>query len=245
MRSLLAALSFLTPLPVGARRPSPATLVWFPVAGAIIGGVVGVAWVLAAELWPPLLAPAVVVVVDLVVTGALHVDGLADTADGVLPHLDGPDRRREVMAAPDVGAFGVVAVVAVLLLRFASLRAIGGLVGGEGSDPWGLAALWALARGAMAVALVSVPYVGGGLGAAFVGARAPLVVAGAVVVPAALAMGAVEPGRALVALAVAAVAAAGVVALGRRRLGGVTGDVLGAAGVLAETVGLLVLAAKW
>ena len=239
---MLAALAFLTPLPVGARRPGPSTLAWFALAGAVIGAVVGGAWALAVELWPPLVAAAVVVSVDLVVTGALHVDGLADSADGLLPHLDGPERRRAVMAAPDVGAFGVAAVGAVLLLRLSALAAVGAATGAE---PWALAALWSLARGAMAAALVSVPYVGGGLGSAFLGARVPLVWAGALLVPAALAVPSDDPARTAIALVVAAVAAAGVVAIGRRRLGGVTGDVLGAAGVVAETVGLLVLAAAW
>jgi adenosylcobinamide-GDP ribazoletransferase len=242
MTSLLAALAFLTPLPVGARRPGPGTLVWFPLAGALVGAVVGGAWALAAELWPPLVAAAIVVAVDLVVTGALHVDGLADTADGVLPHLDGPERRREVMAAPDVGAFGLAVVVAALLLRLSALGAVGAAAGAQ---PWALAALWALARGAMAVALVAVPYVGGGLGAAFLGARVPVVWVGAVLVPVALALVADDIGRTLLALVVGAVAATGVVALARRRLGGVTGDVLGAAGVVAETVGLVVLAGTW
>jgi adenosylcobinamide-GDP ribazoletransferase len=238
---VLAALAFLTPLPVGARRPGPATLAWFPVAGAVVGAVVGGAWALAVEVWPPLVAAAVVVAVDLVVTGALHVDGLADTADGLLPHLDGPERRRAVMAAPDVGAFGTAAVVALLLLRLATLAS----VGVTGADPWALASLWALARGAMAVALVAVPYVGGGLGSAFLGARAPLVWAGAALVPVALAVPSDDPGRTALALLGGAVAAVGVVALARRRLGGVTGDVLGAAGVVAETIGLLVLAGTW
>jgi adenosylcobinamide-GDP ribazoletransferase len=238
---LLAALAFLTPLPVGARRPGPSTLAWFPVAGALVGAVVGGAWALASELWPPLVAAAVVVTVDLVVTGALHLDGLADTADGVLPHLDGPERRREVMAAPDVGAFGVAAVVAALLLEVSALAA----VGSTGAEPAALAALWALARGVMAVALVTVPYVGGGLGAAFLGARAPLVWLGTVLVPVGLAAASGDVARTLLALVVGALAAAGVVALGRRRLGGVTGDVVGAAGVVAQTVGLVVLAGTW
>jgi adenosylcobinamide-GDP ribazoletransferase len=238
---LLAALAFLTPLPVGARRPGPSTLAWFPVAGALVGAVVGGAWALAAELWDPLVAAAVVVAVDLVVTGALHLDGLADTADGVLPHLDGPERRREVMAAPDVGAFGVAAVVAALLLEGAAIAA----VGSAGAEPAALAALWALGRGVMAVALVTVPYVGGGLGTAFLGARAPLVWLGTVLVPVGLAAASGDVARTLLALAVGALAGAGVVALGHRRLGGVTGDVVGAAGVVAQTVGLVVLAGTW
>lgn len=238
---MLAALAFLTPLPVGARRPGPSTLVWLPLAGAVVGAVVAGAWVLASEVWPPLLAAAVVVAVDVVVTGALHVDGLVDTADGVLPHLDGPERRRAVMAAPDVGAFGVAAVVVVLLLRVGALATVGAV----DPEPLAVVALWASARGAMAVALVAVPYVGGGLGAAFLGGRPSLVVAASVVVPVAAALGAEDPARALSALGVGAAGALLVVALARRRLGGVTGDVLGAAGMLAETAGLLALAATW
>jgi adenosylcobinamide-GDP ribazoletransferase len=97
----------------------------------------------------------------------------------------------------------------------------------------------------MAGALVAVPYVGGGLGSAFLGARAPLVWAGSALVPAALAIPSGDPARTALALVAGALAASGVVALARRRLGGVTGDVLGAAGVIAETAGLLLLAGTW
>jgi adenosylcobinamide-GDP ribazoletransferase len=87
----------------------------------------------------------------------------------------------------------------------------------------------------MAVVLRVVPYVGGGLGSAFTGSRAVVGVVG-------LLVAAVVAPPEVVALTVAA---AGVVLLGRRRLGGVTGDVLGAAGVVGETVGLLVATASW
>lgn len=238
---MLAALAFLTPLPVGARRPGPATLVWLPFAGAVIGAVVAGTWVLASEVWPPLLAAVVVVAIDLAITGALHVDGLADTADGILPPLDGPERRRAVMAAPDVGAFGVAAVVAVLLLRAAALAAVGAV----DPEPLALVALWSLGRGLMSVALVAGPYVGGGLGSAFLGARLPAVLAAAVLAPAPFAVLADAPARTGGSLLVAALVAGAVVVLARRRLDGVTGDVVGAAGLLAETAGLLVLAGSW
>jgi adenosylcobinamide-GDP ribazoletransferase len=120
---LLAALAFLTPLPVGARRPGPSTLAWFPVAGALVGAVVGGAWALAAELWPPLVAAAVVVAVDLVVTGALHLDGLADTADG-LGSRRPADGALEVMRRGDVGPFGLVTLLLVLLLQVAALEGL-------------------------------------------------------------------------------------------------------------------------
>jgi adenosylcobinamide-GDP ribazoletransferase len=95
----------------------------------------------------------------------------------------------------------------------------------------------------MVVALAVGPYVGGGLGSAFAGAKAWLGIQGTVgaAVFAGFAVGA-EGAVAVVACAVAAVA---VVAFGRRLLGGVTGDVLGAAGILGETVGLVVATASW
>lgn len=234
-----AALAFLTPLPVGATTPpGPRTLRWFPVAGALVGLAVGGAWWAAGELFPVLVAAGIAVVVDLVVTGALHVDGLADSADGLIPHLDGPDRRRAVMAAPDLGAFGVAAVTAALLLRWAAF-------GSVEPDVLLIAALWSASRGAMAVAFVLMPYVGGGLGSAFLGAARRPVVAFGAAVPLVLALLAGEPAVAVAAVVASGVAAAGVVALGCRRLGGVTGDVAGAAGVVAETVGLLVAVARW
>lgn len=234
-----AALAFLTPLPVGTiTPPGPRTLGWFPAAGALVGLAVGATWWAANEVFPVLVAAGIAVVVDLLVTGALHVDGLADSADGLLPHLDGPERRRAVMAAPDLGAFGVAAVTAALLLRWAAFASVE-------PDVLLVAALWSASRGAMAVAFVVVPYVGGGLGSAFLGAARRSVLALAAAVPLVLALAADERAVAVAAVVAAGVAAAGVVALGRRRLGGVTGDIAGAAGVVAETVGLLVAVARW
>jgi adenosylcobinamide-GDP ribazoletransferase len=233
-----AALAFLTPVPVGAAAPDRRTLVWFPVAGALIGAAVGVAWWAAGEVLPVAVAAAVAVAVDLALTGALHVDGLADSADGLLAHHDGPERRLAVMRQPDVGAFGVAAVSAALLLRWSALAAVE-------PDVALVAALWATSRAAMAVALLVVPYVGGGLGAAFLGAPRGAVVASGVVVVTPLVATAGDPVAAAASVLAALVTAAGVVALGRWRLGGATGDVVGAAGLVAETVGLVVASARW
>lgn len=99
----------------------------------------------------------------------------------------------------------------------------------------------------MAVALRAVPYAreGGGLASAFVGTRSWLGLA-LVGATCGLGLGVLAAGAAgAAAVAVAAVAGGGVVALGVSRLGGHTGDVLGAAGMMAETVGLVVAAARW
>ena len=216
------ALAFLTPLPVGAAVPDGRTARWFPLAGALLGLVVGGAWWAATEAFGPLVGAALAVAVDLAVTGALHLDGLADSADGLLPHLPDPARRKAVMAAPDVGAFGVAAVVAALLLRWAALASIE-------PDVLLVVAVWGASRSAMAVAMATQTYVGGGLAAAFGRGSwwAPAVGI------------AVATAAAPIEVAGGAVAAVLVVRLARRRLGGVTGDVLGALGVVAETVALV------
>jgi adenosylcobinamide-GDP ribazoletransferase len=242
--------SFLTPLG-GARPPAPGALAWFPPVGLALGAGLGAVWWAADGLWPPAMAAAVVVGADLGLTGLLHVDGLVDAADGLLAHGLPRERRLEVMHAPEAGAFGVAAAGAVLLLRWSALASL------RPSPPL-LGALWCLSRTAMAAIALSLPYArpGGGLATAFLpppaggagaGAGTPSlmpVVAGglALAVPAAVLW---RPVPGLAALAAAALAATGVALAARRRLGGFTGDVLGAAGMLAETAGLVVAAARW
>jgi len=229
------ALAFLTPL-FGASEPRPETLTWFPFAGAALGLVLGVVWWGAERVWPAAVAAAIVVAADLALTGLLHVDGLADSADGLLPHLDRA-RRLEVMTTPDVGAFGVATVGAVLLLRWAALATMA-------PSPLLLGGVWCASRTAMAVTARTVPYARpGGLASSFLGGRAlaTAIVGGAVAV--ALAFGPGVPG--LVAVGAVVVGAAGVVVLARRRVGGFTGDVLGASGMVGETAGLVVAAARW
>jgi len=231
------ALAFLTPLG-GARPPTPAALRWFPVVGLALGLLLGALWWVAGQLWPPPVAAVLVVAADLGLTGMLHVDGLADAADGLLPPLP-RSRRLEVMATPSVGAFGVAAVGLTLLARVAALAVLR-------PAPLLLAGLWCLSRTGMAATVDRVPYGrAGGLASAFRGRPVPLLVVAAAL----LASLAAASGWALPAGPVAVASAAGgfaaVVWLGWRRVGGYTGDVLGAAGVVAETAGLLVAAARW
>lgn len=234
-----AALAFLTPLPVGGTRsPSPEALRWFPVVGAALGLALGGLWWVADRVWPAPVAAAIVVAADLAVTGMLHFDGLVDAADGLLSHL-AVERRLEVMAAPDVGAFGLAAGASALLLRYSALVVLR-------PAPLLLAGLWCASRTAMVVVARALPYVrpGGGLASAFLGGRSTLVAGGGLVTAFALAaLWRPVPGSAAVAAVV--VVAAGVAGLGQRRLGGFTGDVLGACGVAGETAGLLVAAARW
>ena len=230
------ALAFLTPFG-GAAEPDARTMSWFPLAGALIGLVLGGIWWGADRIWPPAVAAAVVLAADLGMTGLLHVDGLIDTADGLLPHLP-RERRLAVMAEPTVGAFGVAAAIAVLLLRFAALASMTPSV-------FLLAGIWCGTRTVMAVAARALPYArDDGLATRFRGGDWRTVALYGLIV--AVSLGALADGRRTeLAVGMAVAAGALVVAFGHRRLGGFTGDVLGAAGVVGETVGLLVAAAKW
>jgi adenosylcobinamide-GDP ribazoletransferase len=236
LSDLRGAVAFLTVIGRGS-APSSSAMGWFPVVGALVGTVVGLAWWGANEVWGPLLAATVAVGVDLAITGALHHDGLADTADGLLPHLE-PDRRLEVMRTPDVGAFAVVTVVVVVLLR------VGALASME-PDVVLVAGVWCASRTAMVLVARTLPYArtDGGLASAFLG-RSPIVPA-AVGVALSTALLAWFGWPALAAAVALVVVSAAVAWMAHRRIGGFTGDVLGAVGVLGETAALLTLAARW
>ena len=244
MTGLGQAVAFLTPLGRPS-APTPAALPWFPAVGIGLGLALGVVWWGAGQVLPAPVAAAVVLAVDLGLTGLLHVDGLIDSADGLLGPLT-RERRLDVMATPDVGAFGVATAGVVLLLRWAALAAVA-------PAPLLLAALWCASRTAMVITVRALPYARpGGLATSFLGEHlgghlggraAPSALAGAA---AAVALAVWwRPVAGLVAVGTAASGAAAVAVLARRRIGGFTGDVLGAGGMMAETAGLVAAAARW
>lgn len=248
---LALALSTLTVLPMGRVRADRATagaaMLWAPVVGAALGGLIGAATALLLELdLSPLAAATLAVALLAAASRGLHLDGLADTADGLGV---GPDRERSlaVMKASDTGAFGVIALVLTLLLQVVALA--------------GIAARWDNERLILAMALVgaigrgtlpwacrrSVPAARtNGLGAMVAGtvARPIAAIAIAAIVGGTAALGwAADFGlaRFLCAAALALLAADLLTRHCRRRFGGVTGDTLGAGVEVATTVALLVL----
>ena len=237
---LRQAVAFLTPVG-GAVRPGPEAFFWFPAVGAVLGLFVGAVWWGAARMWDPEIGAVMAVVADLAVTGMLHFDGVCDAADGLLPPLERA-RRLAVMASPEIGAFGLGTGIVVLVMRVVCLAALA-------PSPVLLAGLWAFSRTAMVAVAVAIPYARpGGLAAGFLPSRgrsvlAPVLAAGA---GAALLLAAVwRPLVGPLAVVGAGAAVAAVAGLAQRRIGGFTGDVLGAAGVLGETAGLLVGCARW
>ena len=235
----LAALAFLTRIPV-RRALGPADVargaVLFPVVGAGVGALSGVAAALLYPSVPPLAAAGVAVAVELVVTGAMHVDALADTADAAGAQTR--ERALEIMRDSRVGSFGAAALVADLLTRAAAIA-------GLAASPVGaLVAAGALSRAAALPLAAALPYARaeGGPGSVLTGRLHWVSAVGAVVI----ALGVAVAVMGIDGLWAAAGAAGTAVVLGavfRQWLGGVTGDALGAVTELSGTVALLVLVA--
>ena len=175
---------------------------------------------------------AFLVVTLVIVTRALHLDGLMDVCDGVFGGFT-PERRLEIMRDPRVGAFGVAGGITVLLLKYGALAALLGLPG-PGKE-WALLLFPALSRWTMVVLLGAFPYVRTqGLGSPFHGGGVKLatIVAGLSALAASFLLG----GFAGLGLFFGAVAVAWLVgwAMGRA-LGGLTGDTYGATNEIIET----------
>jgi adenosylcobinamide-GDP ribazoletransferase len=222
--------------------PSPLTMTYFPLVGAAIGGLVGLTWWRARRSFSPVLAATLAVVADCAFTGALHLDGLADTADGLFAHVPAKNRLA-IMSEPGVGSFAVVALGLAIVSRVAALAALE-------PSPVLLGALYCSSRSVMVIGSRVLPYARQeGLASAFLpskdGPGCPDQALLAALAGAGAALGvasAVAGRRGAAAVVVGWATAAAVLESARRRLGGFTGDVLGAAGVVCETSGLVVAA---
>ncbi len=255
MSSFLLALQFLT---IATLRPNLAagpgdlarSRAWFGLVGALLGWfLAGLAWLLARVL-PPLALAGVMVFFWAACTRFLHLDGVADTADALV-HTTSKTRALQIMKDTRLGSFGVAAICGLLLVKFAALASLI-----PARLYLALALAPPLARALAAGLSVTLPpaRVNQGLGAASARTQRPdqgaaaLLAAGLSALAAACLAGALLQGpRGLLA---ALAAALGVLALGvilglwfRRRLGGVTGDCLGAAIESGELVALLMLCA--
>ncbi|MFJ6082125.1 adenosylcobinamide-GDP ribazoletransferase [Streptomyces sp. NPDC092369] len=245
------AFGTLTALPVTVTRwdrdAARAGMLCAPAAGLTVGAGAALFGVLLLALGAgaPLAAVASAAV-PAVLTRGLHLDGLADTADGLGSGKPAEDALR-IMKQSDIGPFGVITLVFVLLAQVAALAQAYG-------DSWGRGALAAVASAATARLALTLAARAGvpaarpeGLGAAVAGV-VPVrgaAVAGVVVVALAAAGGALLGAYDVVRTAVAVVVAVGGAELllrhCTRRFGGVTGDVFGALAETAATLSLLVL----
>ena len=238
LNQVLSPVALLTALPVARGRHSLSSvgIGLFPAVGLLIGaGLVAIDLVARAVL--PLPAASAVVVVALVVlTGALHLDGLADTADGLFGGRD-REHRLAIMSDPRTGAFGFVAIAAVLLLKWAALIEVEGWL-----RMGALLLVPMLARWALLPALLLWPNAKPDGMAARLSSKnrlAHAVAATALALAVSLAVfWPVGAGLLAVALVTPLLVGAYVTA----RLGGTTGDVLGAIVEVGEAMLLLVVA---
>jgi adenosylcobinamide-GDP ribazoletransferase len=238
------AVAFLTRIPIGQHSEGDRQLAdsaWaFPLVGAGIGAVAAfvllVAQLIGLGDW---LSALLAVLAGLLLTGAIHEDGLADTADGALGGHD-RDSKLAIMRDSRHGTYGVLAIVLSVGLRAAALAQIGEAV----HAGLALVAAHTASRAVLPVAMSILPPArDDGLGAT-AGNPRPAAVFTAAAIAVVIGLTSLGPLHGAVALALVAAAVYAAAAFARRQVGGYTGDVLGAFQQIAEIVMLLAAAAR-
>lgn len=250
LRAARVALQFLTRIPISLVPPPVGrevglSLLWYPVVGLILGLLLWVASLLLRP-FPTPLAAAMVLGVWVFFTGALHLDGLADTVDAWAGGRGERERTLEIMKDPYSGPVGVAAVVCLLLLKFGALSAF---LSQRSSGGWAetqLACAYilppTLARGAVPLLFAQTPYVRvQGIGAHLAQYQSRT---GAWTSAVGTGLGAIMLGgwHGLLATAVTGVTYLMMRRAFIRRLGGMTGDCAGAMVEVIETLSLVALA---
>lgn len=242
MRRYLIALQFLTILPV----PSPKTYqandlgrstAWFPLVGLTVGGLLVLADMALAPLLPRHLTDALLIALLAGITGALHLDGLADVCDG-LAARGSKERFLAAMKDSRVGAVGVVGLVLLLLLKYSALLALPIYL----KRP-ALLLVPALGRFTQVLVMSGARAAqNDGLGACFLSgiSRAQLSLAAACIIPLAWLLGHVAGVTALCLVTVWGIA---VQRHFTRRLGGINGDIVGFSSEIAELLALIAITA--
>jgi cobalamin 5'-phosphate synthase/cobalamin synthase len=236
---LAAAIAFLTRLPVGRNSAFDAKQVgrsarWFPLVGALLGGIYVAALRLLIPFFPALVTAVILIALDAALTGAMHFDGLADTADGF-----GGGRSREdvlrIMRDHAIGAYGAVALVLLIALKIAAISALS-------DSRWAVSALLlapVLGRWSAVLLSATGTYARQDSPVRFVGPT-ELIIATLT----ALACGiAAARWQGAAALLLVALATAWWGWRCRRRIGGITGDTLGAGVEMSECLVLLLFTA--
>ena len=238
MKYLRIAFNLLTTLPIPAPKDwqpgdSGRAAPWYPFVGLVIGALTAGAWWAASLIFPPLICAGLALMVWSLLTGGLHLDGLADCCDGLF-HASDAERRLAIMKDSHLGAIGAIGLGITLLLKFAGLASL---------PPEGaiftimLAA--SLSRWFILLAGMQPSARPGGMGADFTsGLKKPSVIWGALIP---LALCALLGLRSLLALIAAFLAAFALLGLARKQIGGVTGDVFGFIVEVIETLTLLTL----
>ena len=239
IRDLRVALGFLTRIPVGdvsrggtARVQLASAVPWFPFVGAGVGLAHAGVWRGLVEVTSPLVAASVATAVALLITGAFHHDGLADIADAFGGGWTA-EQRFEILKDSRLGTYGTSALAMALIIEVASVASL------DPNQGFGaIIAAHVLGRAFALAAMVVAPVGGDGLGASYTkDLSTPLVAVGIAV---GIAIAAVaSPVLVVWPLLAALGMSAAVVVLAVRKIGGVTGDVLGAITVCAALASLV------
>ncbi len=250
MRHFLEALRFLSVLPIPGGRTMDewrldGLLVWFPLVGALLGGLAALAGGLAGMVWGPPLQAVCAVIALAALSGGLHLDGLSDTFDAVLSWRP-RERMLEIMRDSRIGAMGAIALIVVLLLKIA-------LIGNSGASWWaGVIIAASLGRWADLTAICFYPPAReSGLGrSAQLGAQRgrwwlATLLMGAILLAVVIASGE-SLRRAALAMGAVALCTHILARIWTRQLGGLTGDTYGALCEIGEVVALAVWSAgRW
>ena len=246
LQDLLSAGRLLTRLPLGSPQGAVATEAaashasrCYPLVGAGVGLLAAIAFALADWLaLPPFAAALAALTLSVLVTGALHEDGLADVADGF---GGGRDRagKLAIMRDSRIGTYGVLALILVLAARGGSLTSIAEPCAAAAA----LIAAHALSRAGLAAVMWALPPARSDGLAAATGRPGGADAVAALVFGAVIALLLLDAAVALVAILACATLQAGLALQARRQIGGYSGDVLGAAQQLGEAGVLLVVCA--
>ncbi len=244
LNGLRTAASFLTRVPINTPNPVMAAAApWFPIVGVAIGVAQGAVLVGARQILPPLPAAVLAVAAAALITGAFHHDGLADMADAFGGGWD-VEQRLAIMKDSRLGTYGTSALILAFATEISVLASIDSSQGFRA-----VIAAHALSRAIAVAVMFRAPTAktsdGGGMGASYAAELSPLGAAAAVLVGLAVsALVFADTWTVIAAVALAIVTALAVVILAIRKIGGVTGDVLGAVQQLASLAILLVAASS-
>jgi adenosylcobinamide-GDP ribazoletransferase len=236
VKSLLAAIAFLTRFPLGKTVVFDAADVsrsagWFPLVGILLGALYSLAAALLKDHLPLAVVAVLLVILDAIATGALHFDGLADTADGFGGGKTSEDVLR-IMRDHAIGSYGGTAVAALVALKAAAYTA---LLKQSGWMP-ALILTPALGRWSILLLTAALPYARPSASVVQGMGRRALLWGTAVIL---VAMSAAMSARAWIAMAAVVTISGAFGFYCRRRIAGITGDTLGANLQLSESVALL------
>lgn len=248
---LLEAAQLLTRLPLPRRTGEPQEARashagrCYPLIGAGVGLIAALGFAVAGWLaLPPFAAALAALTLSILVTGALHEDGLADVADGFGGGHD-RDRKLAIMRDSRIGSYGVLALILVLAARGGSLAAIAGSPAGSWTAAAALIAAHSLSRAGLAPIMWALPQARSDGLAAATGRPGDADALAAAIIGVIVTLLLLDLAAALVAVLAVAVVQGALALQARRQIGGVTGDVLGAAQQLGEAAVLLVACASF